>query len=101
MGVRLLGGYLRTQASEQLGIEDAAVEIKPPVRRVSAAVPLVRVERAAREAMPMVVRSDVVAGDAELFHSDGNQPIQWLGVAVGEVLGVIFRLGGDVDTGIG
>jgi hypothetical protein len=49
-GLRIGGGCLRSEPSEQVGIEDAAVEIEPPVRRVAAAVPLVGVD--ARPASP-------------------------------------------------
>ena len=86
----LLGDLIR--------VERPGVEVDPAAGRDAATIAFIRIERASGQAVPMVARADPLRGDAELLHPDSRQPVKRFGVAVGEILGVIRRVGGDVDA---
>ena len=79
-------------------VERPGVEVDPPAGRDAATVAFIGIERASGQAVPMVARADPLRGNAELLHPDGRQPVKRFGVAVSEILGVIRRVGGDMDA---
>jgi hypothetical protein len=60
------------------------------------AMAFIGIESRTDEAMVMVVRADAIRRDAKLLQMDAGLPIERLGVAMGEILGVVRRVGRDV-----
>ncbi len=79
-----------------LRIERAGIEIDLSGVGDSAAGAFVGIEGRALQAVQMVVRSDSIRGDAELLQMDAGLPVERLGIAMGEILSVVRRVGRDV-----
>lgn len=69
------------QCTQKIGIQNSRIEREAAVR------PLMRHE--AGVALARRPRTDLADGDAELGHSVAGQVVEFLSVAVGEVLGVV------------
>src|SRR5262249_56383618 len=55
-------------------------------------------ERRSHEAMVVVVGTDTVLRNAELFHPDARKPIERLGVAMCKILGMVRWVSRNVPT---
>src|SRR5262249_36346958 len=45
-----------------------------------------------RDAPVVVGHADLIHGEAQFFHAHGHEPIEWLGVSLGEIPGMLGRV---------